>query len=100
MVRPVPILRKTLNLLKKKWRTEENYSYICDQFKSIRQDLTVSGFYSNTYKMYFDPYVFLISQVQRIQTEFTAQVYEIHARIALEKVVIVNAYWHGWIIHC
>lgn len=41
-VRPLPILRQTLELLKKKWRTENNYNYICDQFKSMRQDLTVS----------------------------------------------------------
>lgn len=62
-VRPERILRQTLDLLKKKWRKEGNYSYICDQFKSMRQDLTV----------------------QRIRNDFTTSVYEIHARIALEK---------------
>jgi len=62
-VRPEHILKQTLELLKKKWRKEGNYSYICDQFKSMRQDLTV----------------------QRITNEFTVMVYEIHARIALEK---------------
>ncbi|PGH15072.1 hypothetical protein AJ80_05697 [Polytolypa hystricis UAMH7299] len=62
-VRPLPVLQKTLDLLKKKWRQENNYGYICDQFKSMRQDLTV----------------------QHVKNEFTVSVYEIHARIALEK---------------
>ncbi|KAM0563379.1 hypothetical protein ACHAPJ_001097 [Fusarium lateritium] len=62
-VRPEHILRQTLDLLKKKWKRESNYSYICDQFKSMRQDLTV----------------------QHIKNDFTVSVYEIHARIALEK---------------
>ncbi|KAL4877311.1 SAC3/GANP/Nin1/mts3/eIF-3 p25 family-domain-containing protein [Aspergillus karnatakaensis] len=62
-VRPLPILIKTLDLLKKKWKRDNNYTYICDQFKSLRQDLTV----------------------QHIRNEFTVSVYEIHARIALEK---------------
>ena len=62
-VRPLHVLEKTLDLLKKKWRKENNYGYICDQFKSLRQDLTV----------------------QHIKNDFTVNVYEIHARIALEK---------------
>lgn len=62
-VRPLPVLEKTFDFLKKKWRMESNYGYICDQFKSLRQDLTV----------------------QHIKNEFTVNVYEVHARIALEK---------------
>ena len=52
-----------MELLRKKWRDEKNYNYICNQFKSLRQDLTV----------------------QHIKNSFTVRVYEIHARIALEK---------------
>lgn len=63
MVRPESVLQQTLDFLKKKWRKEGNYSYICDQFKSMRQDLTV----------------------QHVKNDFTVSVYEIHARIALEK---------------
>ncbi|KAK4977442.1 hypothetical protein LTR66_010699 [Elasticomyces elasticus] len=62
-VRPQSVLERTFELLKAKWRQENNYGYVCDQFKSMRQDLTV----------------------QHIRNEFTINVYEVHARIALEK---------------
>jgi len=62
-VRPLPVLQKALQMIIKDWCSRHNYGYICDQFKSLRQDLTV----------------------QHIKNEFTVKVYEAHARIALEK---------------
>lgn len=62
-VRPLPVLKKALEWLILKWKQEHNYGYVCDQFKSIRQDLTV----------------------QHIKNDFTVKVYESHARIALER---------------
>ena len=62
-VRPLPVLKLALKMLKDKWRAGADYGYICDQFKSLRQDMTV----------------------QRIKSDFTVQVYEIHARIAIEQ---------------
>ncbi|KAA1468774.1 hypothetical protein DENSPDRAFT_794948 [Dentipellis sp. KUC8613] len=61
-IRPYPVLQQTLTELKRRWREKANYNWICSQFKSLRQDLTV----------------------QRIKNDFTVSVYEIHARMALE----------------
>lgn len=61
-VRPLPVLEKALDHIRKRWKKEHNYSYACDQLKSMRQDLTV----------------------QHLKNELTVKVYEAHARIALE----------------
>ena len=61
-VRPLHVLRQTFDHLRKQWKANHDYNYICDQFKSMRQDLTV----------------------QHIKNDFIVKVYETHARIALE----------------
>ncbi|KAK4499417.1 hypothetical protein PRZ48_009931 [Zasmidium cellare] len=61
-VRPLPVLEKALEFIMTKWKSEHDYTYTCDQLKSLRQDLTV----------------------QRIKSPFTIRVYETHARIALQ----------------
>ncbi|WIA11963.1 hypothetical protein OEZ85_012045 [Tetradesmus obliquus] len=62
-VRPQPVLAAALSrLLRMIAGHEDKYLYYNDQFKAMRQDLTVQG----------------------IKNEFTVQVYEAHARAALE----------------
>ena len=63
-VRPEEVLEKSLRLMSKKWKKHQNdYRYIDEQFRSMRQDLTV----------------------QCIQNSLAVRIYETHARIALEQ---------------
>lgn len=64
LVRPLPILRQHLqNLKADRSNRIRDYLWFCSQLKAIRQDCTV----------------------QRIQNSFTVDVYETHAKIALEE---------------
>jgi SAC3 family protein LENG8/THP3 len=64
LVRPLPILKQHLQNLKVECANKNrDYLWYCSQLKAIRQDCIV----------------------QRIQNAFTVDVYEMHARIALEE---------------
>ena len=41
-VRPVVVLQKSLTFVLSRWEKDSDYHFSCEQFKSIRQDLTVS----------------------------------------------------------
>ena len=62
-VRPLAVLRKALTWIKSKWVAGQDYAWVADQLKSLRQDLTV----------------------QHIVTPLTVEAYETHARLALEE---------------
>lgn len=48
-IRPYTVLEKALNELKIRWRQNNDYPWICNQFKSIRQDLTVRALTCSAY---------------------------------------------------
>jgi hypothetical protein len=60
--RPLPILKDSLAFCLAKFEENRDYEYICEQLRSIRQDLTV----------------------QHISDPFCITVYETHARLAIE----------------
>lgn len=89
--------------MKAHWKNKQDYQYACEQMKSIRQDLTVSPLLHthtvslntsspDTLSLYPPPTSSCLThfpvcpQVQGVRTDFTVEVYETHARIALEKV--------------
>ena len=68
-IRPENILKKSLKMLKEKYESNKfPYKYFEEQFRSIRQDLTI----------------------QSIQNDFSLDVYETNARIALKNYDVGN----------
>ena len=69
LVRPLPILKRHLSNLQAEWalgpqsKKRRDYLWFCSEMKALRQDLTV----------------------QHIFNTFTCQVYETHARMALQE---------------
>ena len=62
-VRPLPVLERALQHIKARYHTEEDFAWANEQLKSVRQDMTVQG----------------------LRNAFVLEVYETHARLALEE---------------
>lgn len=90
-------------MVKSHWKEKQDYAFACEQMKSIRQDLTVRqmgrGFWCqpSCRALLCLTLLFSTAQVQGIRTEFTVEVYETHARIALEKVGNLVASSHSFL---
>lgn len=67
-IRPLSVLKKSLNYCLKKFAKNNDYDYICEQLRSIRQDLLV----------------------QRIEDEFCVKVYETHSILAIKHHDLEN----------
>ena len=86
MIRPLPELKRSFEFVLKKYNRTKDYRYICDQLKAIRQDLTVMFLYLYKHFFYIKHSKYYLIKVQMIQNEFTIEVYETHARIAIKNV--------------
>jgi len=64
-IRPKDILKQALEFIMSK---SSQYNYLCEQLKSIRQDMMLQG----------------------VKDEFAVEVYETHCRLALENKDLVN----------
>ena len=68
---------EALKMLQSKWNSKKaDYKYIDDQFRSLRQDLTVQRIQND--------FCVKVSASRKFMTVIL-QVYETHARIALEE---------------
>ena len=87
-VRPLRVLRNSLDLVLQVFNEKRDYIYIFEQLESIRQDVLVSHHLSPITLLNFilmcDHSHSLFSQIQHIRNDFTVTVYECHARLALQ----------------
>lgn len=95
-VRPEKVLRAALTNLINKWRNGSiEYISLCSQMKAVRQDLTVQHIQNGEHKIqlqiftscFFHVYTLFInfSIIHIYYADFTVEVYETHARMALQN---------------